>query len=196
MSPPIALVVDDEPDIRELLELTLLKMDVASVSAENLDDARHALEQRQFDLCLADMRLPDGDGIDLVRHISSHYPYLPVAMITAHGNMETSIAALKAGAFDFISKPVELPVLRKLVSTALELSARDHRAPPEGESDEDCPLQGNSKAMQNIRRNRNRSGLHLGLHEISVGPQVTPDESDDIGKGGFGFGVPNGRADG
>jgi len=154
MSHPIALIIDDEPDIRELLELTLIKMDVSSISAENLADARHALEQQQFDLCLADMRLPDGDGIDLVRHISSHYPNLPVAMITAHGNMETAIAALKAGAFDFISKPVDLPVLRELVSTALRLTTdtpNDIDSSVDG-SDKDCPLQGDSKVMQDIRR--------------------------------------------
>ncbi len=154
MSRPIALIVDDEPDIRELLELTLIKMDVSSISAENLADARQALAQQQFDLCLADMRLPDGDGIDLVRHISSQYPNLPVAMITAHGNMETAIAALKAGAFDFISKPVDLPVLRKLVSTALRLTTdtpNDIDSSVDG-SDKDCPLQGDSKVMQDIRR--------------------------------------------
>jgi two-component system response regulator PilR (NtrC family) len=154
MSRPIALIVDDEPDIRELLELTLMKMDVASTSAENLTDARHALEQQQFDLCLADMRLPDGNGLDLVRYINSHYPNLPVAMITAHGNMETAVAALKAGAFDFISKPVDLPVLRKLVSTALMLTPNaqgDATCSADG-SDKDCPLQGNSKVMQDIRR--------------------------------------------
>ncbi len=154
MSRPIALIVDDEPDIRELLELTLIKMDVSSISAENLADARQALEQQQFDLCLADMRLPDGDGIDLVRHISSQYPNLPVAMITAHGNMETAIAALKAGAFDFISKPVDLPVLRKLVSTALRLTSDTPNdiACSADDKDKDCPLQGNSKIMQDVRR--------------------------------------------
>lgn len=152
MSPPTALIVDDEPDIRELLELTLLKMDVASTSVENLGAAHDALEQQQFDLCLADMRLPDGDGIDLVRHINNHYPWLPVAMITAHGNMEIAVTALKAGAFDFISKPVDLPVLRKLVGTALELAAQNEAAPATDESDGHCPLRGNSMAMQTIRR--------------------------------------------
>lgn len=154
MSRPLTLIVDDEPDIRELLELTLVRMDVLSISAENLADARQALEQQQFDLCLADMRLPDGDGIDLVRHISRHYPNLPVAMITAHGNMETAIAALKAGAFDFISKPVDLPVLRKLVTTALRLTSDTQSDMIESESgsDKDCPLQGRSKVMQDTRR--------------------------------------------
>lgn len=154
MSQPTALIVDDEPDIRELLELTLIKMDVACTTAENLTEAREALKKQQFDLCLADMRLPDGDGIELVTHINKHYPALPVAMITAHGNMETAIAALKAGAFDFVSKPVDLPVLRKLVSTALKLSSQNHsnRVCAVDGSDKDCPLQGNSGVMQGIRR--------------------------------------------
>lgn len=154
MSRQIVLIVDDEPDIRELLELTLIKMELASTSVENIAAAQHALSQHQYDLCLADMRLPDGDGIDLVRYISSHYPSLPVAMITAHGNMETAIAALKAGAFDFVSKPVDLPVLRELVKTALQLTSRkpDAEARDADDNDRDCPLQGHSKVMQNIRQ--------------------------------------------
>jgi len=160
MSHPIALIVDDEPDIRELLELTLIKMDVTCNTAENLAAARQALKKQQFDLCLADMRLPDGDGIDLVKHINEHYPALPVAMITAHGNMETAIAALKAGAFDFVSKPVDLPVLRKLVSTALKLSSQNqnHEICSADGSDKDCPLQGNSKVMQGIRHTISKLG--------------------------------------
>ncbi len=154
MSLPIALIVDDEPDIRELLELTLHKMKIKSISAADLAEAHRALEKQQFDLCLADMRLPDGDGIDLVRHANQHYPDLPIAMITAHGNMETAIAALKAGAFDFVSKPVDLSVLRQLVNTALKLSSQnqDKAVCAADGSDENCPLQGNSKNMQDVRR--------------------------------------------
>jgi len=118
---PTALVIDDEPDIRELLKLTLDRMDVDTITAENLTKARALLAEQHYDLCLTDMRLPDGNGIDLVEHIQKNYPDTPVAVITAHGNMEAAISALKTGAFDFVSKPVDLQVLRNLVSTALKL---------------------------------------------------------------------------
>jgi len=118
----LALIVDDEPDILELLEMTLARMDIDCQSAADLASAHGLLEQHTFDLCLTDMRLPDGDGIDLVRHIQQNYASTPVAMITAHGNMELAINALKAGAFDFVSKPVDLTLLRNLVNTALKLS--------------------------------------------------------------------------
>ncbi len=116
-----ALIIDDEPDIRELLDITLSRMDIDTQTAEDITQAKAYLAESDFDLCLSDMKLPDGNGIDLVRHISENYPELPVAMITAHGNMESAIEALKAGAFDFISKPVDLKILRNLVSSALEL---------------------------------------------------------------------------
>ncbi|MEE8195656.1 MAG: response regulator, partial [Acidiferrobacterales bacterium] len=116
------LVIDDEPDIRELLELTLGRMNLETRAAANLDEARHLLQDFRFDLCLTDMRLPDGNGIDLVRHIQDKHPQLPVAVITAHGNMETAIAALKAGAFDFVSKPLDLNDLRSIVRSALKVS--------------------------------------------------------------------------
>ena len=152
MGNPTALIVDDEPDIRELLELTLLRMNVDTISAANLTDARAALANRDFQLCLADMRLPDGDGIDLVREIHEKYPGTPVAMITAHGNMETAIEALKAGAFDFVSKPVDLPVLRNLVSKALKLHEPDGKPACSMEQDaSECPLRGRSDAMEKVR---------------------------------------------
>ncbi len=116
-----ALIVDDEPDIRELLDITLSRMDIDTQTAEDITQAKTYLAEFDFDLCLSDMKLPDGNGIDLVRHISKNYPQLPVAMITAHGNMELAIEALKAGAFDFVSKPVDLKILRNLVSSALKL---------------------------------------------------------------------------
>ncbi len=121
MTRPLALIVDDEPDICELLGLTLERMEVDSHAAHDLKEARALLGNHRFDLCLTDMRLPDGDGIDLVRHIQSHQPDLPTAVITAHGNMETAIEALKAGAFDFVSKPVDLQALRDLARVALRL---------------------------------------------------------------------------
>lgn len=122
MNRPHALIIDDEPDIRELLEITLIRMGIDTVSAKSVGDAHIALSKQNFDLCLTDMNLPDGNGIDLVSHIQENYPKLPVAMITAYGNIETAISALKAGAFDFISKPVDLKQLRDIVTAALNLS--------------------------------------------------------------------------
>jgi len=142
VSRPCALIVDDEPDIRELLELTLERMGIETRSAENLSQARDLLRHR-VDLCLTDMRLPDGDGIDLVRHVQQHCPQVPVAVITAHGSMESAIEALKAGAFDFVSKPVDLQVLRNLVSIALRLA--DRLSAP------NRLLIGESAAMQRLR---------------------------------------------
>ena len=142
-----ALIVDDEPDIRELLELTLGRMDIDTRSAATLADARSLLEEDSFDICLTDMRLPDGVGIDLVRHIQQHFPDLPVAVITAYGSMESAVEALKAGAFDFVSKPVNLNVLRNLVNGVLKLTGdfaqRERRSRN--------TLLGESKAMREIR---------------------------------------------
>jgi len=116
------LIVDDEPDILQLLGITLSRMNVDTHKADNLTQARKLLEQHKFDVCLTDMRLPDGDGIELITEIQQNHPNLPVALITAHGNMEVAIQAMKAGAFDFLSKPVELPILKNLVNSALKLN--------------------------------------------------------------------------
>ncbi len=152
MDNPTALIVDDEPDIRELLELTLQRMNIDTVTAADLGQARQALASQSFQLCLADMRLPDGDGIDLVREIHEQHPETPVAMITAHGNMETAIQALKAGAFDFVSKPVDLSVLRSLVNTALKLQdAENIQSCDTEQEDSQCPLRGASTAMDKVR---------------------------------------------
>ncbi len=145
---PQALIVDDEPDIRELITLTLERMDIDCHSAANLEEAHEQLVRHKFDFCLTDMRLPDGDGTELVKHIQRHYPNTPVAMITAHGNMEAAIIALKVGAFDFVSKPVELHVLRNLVSTALKLRSDDSN--PKDRRSRDTLL-GESEAMRQIR---------------------------------------------
>ncbi|MCI0507733.1 MAG: sigma-54 dependent transcriptional regulator [Gammaproteobacteria bacterium] len=118
----LTLIVDDEPDIRELLELTLGRMNVETKAVANISDAKALLKDYSFHMCLTDMKLPDGNGIELVEHMQQQYPDVPVAVITAHGNMELAIKALKAGAFDFVSKPVDLQVLRNLVSTALKFS--------------------------------------------------------------------------
>ena len=122
------LVVDDEADLRELVMITLLRMGIDATPAADLASANAALESEQFDLCLTDMRLPDGDGIDLVRRISSQFPQLPVAMITAFGSVETAIEAMKAGAFDFIAKPLDLERLRKLVASAMRLPTPEEAA--------------------------------------------------------------------
>jgi two-component system response regulator PilR (NtrC family) len=146
MNKPSALVVDDEPAIRELLEITLQRMDIDVLTADGLQQAREFLQNRHFDLCLTDMRLPDGDGLDLVEYIQLNHPKLPVAVITAHGNMESAIRALKSGAFDFVSKPLDLHVLRNLVNTALKLvqqEGRDRRSRH--------ILLGDSPAMREIR---------------------------------------------
>ena len=116
------LIIDDEADIRELLEITLSRMQLETSAAANIADAKSLLESRSFDLCLTDMRLPDGNGIDLVRFIQENYPSTPVAVITAYGSMDTAIQALKAGAFDFVSKPIDLKLLRHLVDGALKLT--------------------------------------------------------------------------
>ena len=117
-----ALVIDDEPDILELLTMTLSGMSIDCVTAENVAQATQALKQQSFDLCFTDMRLPDGNGLDIVRLIQKSYPNCPVAVITAHGNVDLAVEALKSGAFDFVSKPLKLKVLRDLVNSALNLS--------------------------------------------------------------------------
>ena len=117
----LALIVDDEADIRELLEITLSRMGIRSCAAATLGEAHDWLAERTFDFCITDMRLPDGNGIDLVRLVQSDYSRLPIAVITAHGNAQAAVESLKAGAFDFVSKPVDLRVLRKLVETAVHM---------------------------------------------------------------------------
>ena len=119
---PTVLIVDDEADILELLELTLIRMGLESQRAMKVADAIKLLESNQYDLCLTDMRLSDGTGIEIVQYIGQHCPELPVAVITAYGSTENAVAALKAGAFDYIPKPVSLEQLRALVKSALSVS--------------------------------------------------------------------------
>ncbi len=142
-----ALIVDDEPDIRELLEITLGRMGVDTVAAADLGSAREILAQNSFDLCLTDMHLPDGNGLELVDHIATVTPGLPVAVITAFGSMDTAITALKAGAFDFLQKPVDLDQLRALVDSALKI------APITGEpaTTGTARLTGTSAVMERLR---------------------------------------------
>ena len=142
MNQPLALVIDDEPDICELLSLTLGRMDVQTKSAADIASAKALLSDRRFDICLTDMRLPDGDGLELVEWIQNHAAGTPVAVITAHGNVETAVQALKLGAFDFISKPLDLGNLRTIVENALRLSTAVHQ---------DSKLLGDSPLMTELR---------------------------------------------
>ena len=123
-APVRVLVVDDEPDIRELLDLTLVRMGLAADCVGSVAEAMRMLGENRYRLCLTDMRLPDGEGLDLVRHIFDHCPELPVAVITAYGSMENAVAALKSGAFDYLAKPVSLEQLRALVKSAIDLPLR------------------------------------------------------------------------
>lgn len=143
---PCVLVVDDEPDILELIELTLGRMGLQVERAASVREALQQLDSRKFDLCLTDMRLPDGEGLAIVQHISRHNLDIPVAVITAHGNLDNAISVLKAGAFDYLSKPVALDQLRTLVKAALKLSQQ-----PAVVRDGVYRLLGNSPAMEKVR---------------------------------------------
>lgn len=142
-----ALIVDDEADIRELIAMTLLPLGIACASAANLCEARSRLRHDTFNFCITDLRLPDGSGLELVACIQKHHPNLPVAVITAHGNVETAVEALKLGAFDFVSKPFDLAVLRNIVSTALRLS----RGNPATSNESQPLLLGQSATMREVR---------------------------------------------
>ncbi len=154
---PVVLIVDDEPDLIELVSLTLGRMSLGTSAAGDLAGARALLSAQRFALCLTDMRLPDGDGLELVAHIQEHSPDTPVAVITAHGNVESAVRALKLGAFDFVSKPLDLGVLRKLVATAIKLGSRDASRPAGSAADAGmavAPLQrlmGNSTVILKLR---------------------------------------------
>ena len=142
------LVVDDEADIRELLDLTLARMGLLADCVGSLAEARRMLASQRYQLCLTDMRLPDGEGLDLVRHIAESVADLPVAVITAHGSAENAVSALKAGAFDYIAKPVSLEQLRGMVKSALDLPSPD----PAGDVSGQSGLLGDSPAIEQVRR--------------------------------------------
>jgi two-component system, NtrC family, response regulator PilR len=163
MSAPTVLIIDDEPDLIELVSLTLGRMQLETAAAGTVAEARAALGSRSFDLCLTDMRLPDGDGLDLLAWIQEQYPQLPVAVITAHGNVESAVRALKLGAFDFVSKPLDLSVLRKLVTSAIRL--QEASAPAAG-SIRGPELLGASQSMQELRQiiarvSRSQAPVHI-----------------------------------
>ncbi len=140
------LVVDDETDIRELVVLTLERMDIRADSASNLAEAKQLLASQQYNLCLTDMRLPDGLGLELVQYIAANYVGLPVAVITAYGSAENAVSALKAGAFDYLTKPISLKQLRPLVESALKLSSSDVK-----QTQNTVDLIGKSPAMDYVR---------------------------------------------
>ena len=175
----LALIVDDEPDIRELLAITLTRMGVTTACAEDLACARQTLAGRRFDLVLTDMHLPDGSGLELIADIQRDWPQTPVAVITAYGSMETAITALKAGAYDFICKPIDLARLRELVSAALSLA----QCPPVEDADD--PLLGSSEAMQSLRRTLHklaRSQAPVFIHgESGSGKELVAHRIHDLG---------------
>ena len=159
MARPVALVVDDEPDIRELLAMTLERMDIEASTCADVASARDRLSRREFQLCLTDMRLPDGDGLELIEWMQRRGLKTPVAVITAHGNVETAVRALKAGAFDFISKPIDVKMLRKLVGTALKVPRAD-------EAVGKARLLGESAAIEQLRQTiskvaRSQAPVHI-----------------------------------
>ena len=142
------LIIDDELDLRELLKLTLAKMGIDSKAVETVKEAKTALQEQHFDLCLTDMRLPDGNGLELVDYTQKNYPELPIAVLTAYGNVDLAVDALKLGAFDFLSKPVELSRLRALITNALSLSPQSQTI-----ATVDNPLLlGDSSLMRDIRQ--------------------------------------------
>ena len=169
MTRACVLLVDDEPDLLTLLEMTLARMDLDTRSASTLAEARASLEEKTPELCLTDMKLPDGNGLELIAEIQQRYPDLPVAMMTAHGSVETAIEALKLGAFDFVSKPVALDRLRDLVTQALKVSDV-----PEAPADD--TLIGETPVMATLKRDilrlaRSQAPVHIH-GESGVGKEV------------------------
>ncbi|HEY2624205.1 MAG TPA: sigma-54 dependent transcriptional regulator [Dyella sp.] len=177
MSAQTVLVVDDERDIRELLTITLGRMDLQVDAVGTVGEARRALGERSYDLCFTDMRLPDGTGHEVIELISAEHPDTPVAMITAYGNVDAAVSALKAGAFDFVSKPVDIQMLRRLVRTALAL-AEQKRSGNAASSRQDSNerLIGDSSAMQQVRSTigklaRNQAPVYIA-GESGVGKEL------------------------
>ena len=179
MSRQKALIVDDEPDIRELLEITLGRMKLDTCCARNLKEARDCLARERFDLCLTDMRLPDGTGMELVQYMQQRHPQVPVAMITAYGSLDTAINALKAGAFDYLTKPVDLARLRELVNTALRLQTTTPEKPV------DTRLLGDSPPMKALRKqieklSRSQAPVYIS-GESGSGKELVARQIHDLG---------------
>ena len=196
----LALIVDDEPALLDTMTLTLIRMGLAVETAMTLADAKLKLTRQKFDLCFTDMRLPDGSGLDLVTHISKEFPDTPVAMITAYGNQEAAVNALKAGAFDFVSKPVDLSQIRALVASALKLREMSNapvvpaaRSPEKSEiaqveakADNKSPqLMGESDAILEVRNKiaklaRSQAPVHIA-GESGVGKELAAHAIHDSG---------------
>ena len=150
MSPKnTVLIVDDEPDIRELLEITLIRMGLNCVCAANVQEALHLLKDHTYKLCLTDMNLGDGTGIEVIEFIQQHSANTPVAMITAYGNTETAIAAMKAGAFDYVAKPIDLPKLRTLINSAVKIEESQQKE--ESLTSSGSRLLGSGQAIKQLR---------------------------------------------
>ncbi|KRE84699.1 two-component system response regulator [Rhodanobacter sp. Soil772] len=177
MNPQTVLVIDDERDIRELLTITLGRMDLQVDAVGTVAEARRALAERSYDLCFTDMRLPDGTGHEIIELIAANHPDMPVAMITAYGNVDAAVNALKAGAFDFVSKPVDIQMLRGLVRTALRLAEeRRTGAAAAKTGDSGDRLIGDSAAMQQVRSTigklaRNQAPVYIA-GESGVGKEL------------------------
>jgi two-component system response regulator PilR (NtrC family) len=158
MTEKSVLIIDDEPDIRELLEITLLRMGLNTYTAGTVKEALECLNTYQLDLCLTDMKLPDGTGIDIVNYIQHHCPDLPIAVITAFGNMETAVESLTSGAYDYVTKPVNVKKLRELVEKALNISTQQQqqqRGKSSGKIKEkaaDNVILGNSEVIINLNK--------------------------------------------
>ena len=148
MTKNTVLIIDDEPDIRELLDITIARMGLNTACADSVSSAKSLLDSGQFDLCLTDMKLPDGEGLEIINYIQQHCPNTPVAMITAYGSVETALGALKAGAFDFVSKPIDLDRLRGLIETALKLNSNGHTLELNGQ----VQLLGNTAIIDSLRK--------------------------------------------
>jgi two-component system, NtrC family, response regulator PilR len=169
MNKNTVLVIDDEPDIRELLTMTLSRMGLTCDTASDFAEGVELIRTKEYSLVLSDMRLPDGDGIEIVKYIQKTKPQLPVAVITAYGNVEGAVNTLKAGAFDYVSKPIDLPMLKDLVKTALSMQTHS----PEMQND---ALIGRSHVMEQLRENINkvaRSQAPVFIHgESGVGKEL------------------------
>jgi len=192
MSKQTVLVIDDERDIRELLSITLGRMDLNVETAANVSDAKKMLAETRYDLCFTDMRLPDGTGQELIELIAREHPETPVAMITAYGNVEAAVDALKAGAFDFVSKPVDIHMLRRLVQTALRVSQ-----PAASDDDDEAPasrLVGESQALKEVRARiakvaRSQAPVYIS-GESGVGKELVARSIHELGPRAAGPFVP------
>jgi len=185
---PNVLIVDDEQDILDLLAITLNRMDINSITASDITSGKAAYSVNDLDLCITDMRLPDGNGLELIEWSQKNYPNVPIAMLTAHGNVESAVKALKLGAFDFVSKPVNLNWLRKLISTAIKVDSLDsapNAAVPTMQDSRGKVLLGNSEAMEKLRvmiRKVARSQAPVHIHgESGTGKELVARLIHDTG---------------